>query len=116
MQKPIFRTTPAVSETVKLVANAYLSTLITFWNEINELATRLKVDINEVAKAVTADKRISRYGTMKFGEPFDGKCLPKDMNHLINSFHTEGLNPLLFETINTFNNLLDARLRNPEKG
>lgn len=115
MQKPIFRTTLAVSETVKLVANAYLSTLITFWNEINELTTRLNVDINEVAKAVTADKRISRYGTMKFGEPFDGKCLPKDMNHLINSFHMEGLNPRLFETINTFNNLLDARLRNPTK-
>lgn len=115
MQKPIFRTTPAVSETVKLVANAYLSTLITFWNEINELTTLLNIDINEVAKAVTADTRISRYGTMKFGEPFNGKCLPKDMNHLINSFHTEGLNPLLFETINTFNNLLDARQRNPEK-
>jgi UDP-glucose 6-dehydrogenase len=40
---------------------------------------------------------------MKFGEPFDGKCLPKDMKHLINSFHAEGLNPLLFEAIKRYN-------------
>jgi UDPglucose 6-dehydrogenase len=103
VQKPILRTTPAVSETIKLVSNAYLSTLITFWNEINELTTQLNVDIKEVAKGVTADARISRYGTMKFGEPFDGKCLPKDMKHLINSFHAEGLNPLLFEAIKRYN-------------
>jgi nucleotide sugar dehydrogenase len=116
MQKPIFRTTSQVSETVKLVSNAYLSTLITFWNEINELATQLNIDIRDVAQAVTADQRISRYGTMKFGEPFDGRCLPKDMNHLINSFHAEGLNPLLFEAINTFNKQLDAHLRSPTNG
>jgi UDPglucose 6-dehydrogenase len=116
MQKPIFRTTSQVSEAIKLVANAYLSTLITFWNEVNELTTQLNIDIHDVAQAVTADKRISRYGTIKFGEPFDGKCLPKDMNHLINSFHAEGLNPLLFEAINTFNKQLDAHLRNQLNG
>ena len=116
MQKPIFRTTSHITETVKLVSNAYLSTLITFWNEVNELTTQLKIDIHDVAQAVTADTRISRYGTMKFGEPFDGKCLPKDMNHLINNFHAEGLNPLLFEAINTFNKQLDAQLRNATNG
>jgi UDPglucose 6-dehydrogenase len=115
MHKPIFRTTPSSSETIKLVSNAYLSTLITFWNEINELTTQLDIDINMVAKAVTADTRISQYGTMKFGEAFDGKCLPKDMNHLINGFYAEGLNPLLFEAINTFNNQLNVRTQHSVK-
>ena len=75
------------------------------WGE-NYYPKYLNIDINEVAQAVTADARISKYGTMKFGEPFDGKCLPKDMNHLITSFYARGLKPGLFDAIKTFNDQL----------
>lgn len=111
--KPIFVTNPTVSETVKLVSNAYLSMLITFWNEIYLLTQRLKIDIREVSELVCSDRRISKYGAMKFGEPFGGRCLPKDLNHLIITFRQYGLNPLLFDAVETFNNKL--KINNMEK-
>jgi UDPglucose 6-dehydrogenase len=101
--KPIYMTVPKISELAKLVSNAYLSTLITFWNEVFLLTEKLKVDVREVAELVCSDHRMSRYGTSKFGEPFKGKCLPKDLMHLINVFKKHGLNPLLFESVKKIN-------------
>jgi len=103
LKRRIFLTTPTTSELTKLVSNAYLSTLITFWNEIAELAKKLDLDVKEVAELVTTDHRMSRYGTVRFGEPFDGKCLPKDLNHLINTFKSVDCNPMLFEAVRQFN-------------
>ena len=104
--KPIFVTSPTVSELAKLVSNAYLSMLITFWNEIYLLAQRLGIDVRELSELVCSDKRMSRYGTLKFGEPFGGRCLPKDLDHLIMVFRQCGLNPLLFDAVEAFNNRL----------
>lgn len=101
--KPIFVTTPEVSEVVKLVSNAYLSMLISFWNEIYMLVKKLGLDIKEVAEIVCADRRMSRYGTLKFGEPFGGKCLPKDLNHLIDAFHKMQLTPVLLYAVKKVN-------------
>jgi UDPglucose 6-dehydrogenase len=103
MNKPIFVTDTTTSEAVKLLSNSYLATLITFWNEANELAEKLGLNIHEVAKLVRADSRVSVYGTSKFGQPFGGKCLPSNIDQLINTFHSEGLNPLLFEAIKKYN-------------
>jgi len=106
--KPIYVTTPRTSELVKLVSNAHLAMLITFWNVVAELADKLNVNIRELAEMVVADRRISKYGTAKFGEPFGGKCLPKDLDHLINCFHSAGLNPTVFEAVKAYNSRLSA--------
>lgn len=103
MNKPIFVTNPTTSEAAKLLSNSYLAMLITFWNEANELADKLGLNIHEVAKLVRADSRVSAYGTSKFGQPFGGKCLPSNLDQLINAFHSEGLNPLLFEAVKKYN-------------
>jgi UDPglucose 6-dehydrogenase len=103
MNKPIFVTDPTTSEAAKLLSNSYLAMLITFWNEANELAEKLGLNIHEVAKLVRADRRVAAYGTSKFGQPFGGKCLPSNLDQLINTFHSEGLNPLLFEAIKKYN-------------
>ena len=103
MNKPIFVTNPTTSEAAKLLSNSYLAMLITFWNEANELAEKLGLNIYEVAKLVRADSRVSAYGTSKFGQPFGGKCLPSNLDQLINAFHSEGLNPLLFEAVKKYN-------------
>ena len=103
MNKPVFITDQTTSETVKLLSNSYLAMLITFWNEANELACKRGLNINEVAKLVIADNRISSHGASKFGEPFEGKCLPSNLDQLIDGFHSAGLNPLLFESIKKFN-------------
>ena len=103
MNKPIFVTDPTTSEAAKLLSNSYLAMLITFWNEANELADKLGLNIHEVAKLVRADSRVSAYGTSKFGQPFGGKCLPPNLDQLIDAFHSEGLNPLLFEAVKKYN-------------
>ena len=103
MHKPIFVTDPTTSEAAKLLSNSYLATLITFWNEANELAEKLRLNIREVAELVLADSRVSAYGTSKFGQPFSGKCLPSNLDQLINAFHSEGINPLLFEAVKKYN-------------
>ena len=103
MNKPIFVTDSTTSEAVKLLSNSYLAVLITFWNEATALARKLGVNINEVAELVRADHRVSAYGTSKFGQPFGGKCLPSNLDQLIDAFQSEGLNPLLFETIKKYN-------------
>jgi UDPglucose 6-dehydrogenase len=103
MNKPIFVTDSTTSEATKLFSNSYLAMLITFWNETNELAEKLGLNIHEVAKLVRADSRVSVYGTSKFGQPFGGKCLPVNLDQLINAFHGQGLNPLLFEAVKKYN-------------
>jgi UDPglucose 6-dehydrogenase len=106
MKKLVFVTDPTTSEAAKLLSNSHLAMLITFWNEANELAQKLGLGISELAELVTADNRISLYGASKFGEPFEGKCLPANLEQLITAFHGAGLNPLLFEAIKKYNQRL----------
>jgi len=80
--------------------------LITFWNEASELAEKRGLNIHEVAELVRADGRVSAYGTSKFGQPFGGKCLPSNLDQLINAFRSAGLNPLLFEAVKKYNQRL----------
>lgn len=108
--KPIVRVGTITSELVKLTTNAYLSTLITFWNEINELCQKLNLDPKTVSDIISRDPRISVYGHKFFGEPYGGKCLPKDTRHLISNFRSCELNPKLFEACETFNEELKKKL------
>ena len=106
INKPIFVTDTTTSEAVKLLSNSYLATLITFWNEASELAEKLDLNVKEVAELVCADNRMSGYGTSKFGEPFGGKCLPKDLRNLIQAFRGNDSNPILFEALEALNEKL----------
>ena len=76
---PIIRvSTPTISETVKIVSNAWLYTQIVFWNEVKDKCDTLNVPSQIVANAVTADNRISNYGSKMTGNKPGGRCLPKD--------------------------------------
>ncbi len=103
---PIVVTEPTVSETVKLTLNAYLSTLITFWNQIDQITASLGVSTDQVASIVKLNPRVSEYGTAFFGSPFGGKCLPKDLDQLIESAGQLGIQPKLLESIKDFNQKL----------
>jgi len=105
----IVRVDPTKSELIKLATNAYLSTLITFWNEINELCEKLNIDTKDISGIISYDSRISNYGNNFFGVPYGGKCLPKDITHLIEGFHVQGLNPKLFEACEQFNQNLKKK-------
>ena len=112
---PIIRTDPNTSEMAKLVLNNYLSTLITFWNEIDKVCSHLNLDTRAVADLVKNDTRISEYGTAFFGKPFGGKCLPKDLNQLLALCRAKGVPVQLFETIKEINTELEIIENNRAK-
>lgn len=97
---------PTTSETAKLLGNSYLALMISFWNQAHQLAQALGICTSDLAKIVTADKRISKHGTKWFGERFDGKCLPKDLEHLINAFKAEGIKPAILDAAQQINDAL----------
>jgi len=78
---PIVRVDQTTSETIKIVANAWLTTQINFWNEVKEKCERFGVQPQVVANTVTQDRRISRYGSKMTGGKPGGKCLPKDFKY-----------------------------------
>jgi UDPglucose 6-dehydrogenase len=105
---PIVVTKPDVSETVKVTLNSYLATLISFWNEIDEFAKSFGISSSEIAEIVKLNPRVSSYGTEFFGAPFGGKCLPKDLNQLIESSQQAGIKPQLLEAIREYNGTLNV--------
>ncbi len=100
---PVVVSQPTVTETVKLTLNSYLSTLISFWNQIDKITKTLGVSTKEVADIVKLNPRVSGYGTEFFGSPFGGKCLPKDLDQIIKVCHKTGADSFLFEAIKEFN-------------
>jgi len=105
----IIRTKPNISELSKLVLNNYLATLVTFWNEVDKLCAVLEIGTKDIADIVKNDARVSDYGASFFGQPFGGKCLPKDLLQTITLCHSLGLNPKIFEAIRDFNMELSAK-------
>jgi len=66
------------NEFAKYVANAFLATKISYFNEVQGLCKSLGVSPEAVSSVAALDRRIGSYGTIG-GKPFRGKCLPKDV-------------------------------------
>lgn len=72
----------ATAELVKVSANAFLATKISFINAMAEIAEATGADVTQLADAIGHDARIGR----KFlgaGLGFGGGCLPKDLRGFI---------------------------------
>jgi UDPglucose 6-dehydrogenase len=78
---PVVRTSVASAEMVKLAANAFLATRISFINEIANVSEAVGADVADVAYGMGLDKRI---GTtyLKPGIGYGGSCFPKDVSFL----------------------------------
>jgi len=103
---PIIFTDIATSELIKYSANCWLATQISFWNEIKKICDKLKVNPQQVANAVTLDRRISKYGSNMLGEPFGGFCFPKDTESLVKAFEKNNIDPILLKAIRKVNESL----------
>jgi UDPglucose 6-dehydrogenase len=78
---PLVRTDIASAEMVKLAANAFLATKISFINEIANVCEETGADVLEVAKGMGLDQRIGN-AFLKPGIGFGGSCFPKDVSAL----------------------------------
>jgi UDPglucose 6-dehydrogenase len=78
---PVVRTSIPSAEMVKLAANAFLATRISFINEIANVSEAVGADVDEVAYGMGLDKRIgSSY--LHPGIGYGGSCFPKDVSFL----------------------------------
>ena len=105
----VFRKTPRIiktdaktAELVKYVTNAFLSTKVSFANEMYQLCEGLDLDYDKIIEYATLDPRL---GDSHWGVPgpdgdfgFGGHCFPKDLAALIE----------ITKSLNTVNNVLKA--------
>ena len=79
---PVSLVPPSTAEMVKLAMNAYLYTLVSFWNEMHLICGLAGIPSPEIGKLCTQDPRVSTYGAVIHGRPVGGRCLPKDLAKL----------------------------------
>jgi len=74
---PVVRTDVASAEMIKVAANAFLMTRISFINEIANVCEAVGADVVEVAKGVGLDHRLGPH-FLRAGIGYGGSCFPKD--------------------------------------
>ena len=77
-ETPRLVTDYATAELVKVSANAFLATKISFINAMAEIAEATGADVTQLADAIGYDARIGRR-FLNSGLGFGGGCLPKDI-------------------------------------
>ena len=75
---PLIVTNYSTAELVKVAANAFLATKISFINAMADLCDLVDADVVELADALGHDSRIGRR-FLNAGLGFGGGCLPKDI-------------------------------------
>ena len=75
---PLVATDYATAELVKVSANAFLATKISFINAVSEIADVTGANVTDLADAIGHDARIGRR-FLNAGVGFGGGCLPKDI-------------------------------------
>ena len=92
-------TTPETAEGIKYVANTMLLTYISFWNGVGaKLGERIPgLDIDALRVGVTADNRISTWGSM-VSNGAGGSCFGKDIRSLIYQLQRLGVDTKMLES------------------
>jgi UDPglucose 6-dehydrogenase len=77
IEAPVVRTDVASAEMIKLAANAFLMTRISFINEIANVCETVGADVVEVASGIGLDHRLGPH-FLRAGIGYGGSCFPKD--------------------------------------
>ena len=74
---PVVRTDVNSAEMIKLAANAFLMTRVSFINEIANVCELVGADVKSVADGVGLDRRLGPH-FLRAGVGYGGSCFPKD--------------------------------------
>jgi len=94
--KEIINTGLEEAEFIKYASNVFLSTKISYFNELYLLMDKLNLNSNIINHAVSLDPRIGEYGVIG-GRPYGGICLPKDTIAFYNYFKDKDIYPFIIE-------------------
>ncbi len=109
LKAPVIRTDIASAEMVKLAANAFLATKISFINEIANVCEETGADVLEVAAGMGLDQRIGKH-FLKPGIGFGGSCFPKDVSALKQLAGNSGYHFQLLTSVIEVNELQKRRV------
>ncbi len=99
---PFLVMSPESAELTKYVANAVLSTKISFINEMANVCERMGADINDVRRGIGHDRRIG-FSFLFPGVGYGGSCFPKDVRALSMMARELGSEPLIMDAVDAVN-------------
>jgi len=105
----VVRCDVASAEMVKLASNAFLSTRISFINEIANVCELVGADVTKVAKGMGLDHRLGPY-FLRAGIGFGGSCFPKDVSALKQLAGNSGYHFQLLSAVIEVNELQKRRV------
>lgn len=100
--RPFLAMSPQSAELTKYVANALLSTKISFINEMANLCEHMGGDINDVRRGIGHDQRIG-FAFLFPGVGYGGSCFPKDVRALASMARELGLEPRIMDAVDEVN-------------
>src|SRR5450432_3198153 len=109
LDAPLVRTDVASAEMVKLAANAFLATKISFINEIANVCEETGADVTEVARGMGLDRRIGS-AFLRPGIGYGGSCFPKDVSALKQLAGNSGYHFQLLTSVIEVNELQKRRV------
>jgi UDPglucose 6-dehydrogenase len=109
IEAEVVRTDVASAEMVKLASNAFLSTRISFINEIANVCELVGADVADVARGVGLDHRLGPH-FLRAGIGFGGSCFPKDVSALKQLAGNKGYHFQLLAAVIEVNELQKRRI------
>ncbi|HEV3478784.1 MAG TPA: UDP-glucose/GDP-mannose dehydrogenase family protein [Gaiellaceae bacterium] len=109
LDAPVVRSDVASAEMIKLAANAFLATRISFINEIANVCELVGADVEEVARGVGLDHRLGPH-FLRAGIGFGGSCFPKDTSALKQLASNSGYHFQLLSAVIEVNELQKRRV------
>ncbi len=100
--RPYLVMSPESAELTKYVANALLSTKISFINEMANLCEKLQGDINDVRRGIGHDRRLG-FAFLFPGVGYGGSCFPKDVRALTQMAKSLGCESQIMEAVDAVN-------------
>jgi UDPglucose 6-dehydrogenase len=109
LDAPVVRSDVASAEMIKLAANAFLMTRISFINEIANVCELVGADVEEVAHGIGLDHRLGPH-FLRAGIGYGGSCFPKDASALKQLASNSGYHFQLLSAVIEVNELQKRRV------
>jgi UDPglucose 6-dehydrogenase len=106
---PIMNMDCASAELCKYAANAMLATRISFMNEVANVCEAMGADVDQVRRAVAADRRIGPSFLFP-GVGYGGSCFPKDVKALLRFAHAARYDFQILKAVEAVNERQKLRL------